>query len=251
MANQQRILVVDDDKGNIQILNELLKDDYSIRFATNGPEALEQALAPEPPDLILLDVMMPGMSGYEVCRRLQENKRTSKIPIIFVTVLGEVEEETKGFAAGAVDFIVKPFNPAIVRARVNTHLTLRKAQLDLLELVEKTLAGSIQVLVDMLAISSPVVFSRANRLKGYMASVVESLGLDNPWQYELAALLSQIGCITIPDDVLMRIFADAEVTAEEKKQYLTHPETGRDLLQKIPRMDTVAEIIGRQNEPPQ
>jgi CheY-like chemotaxis protein len=249
MAEKQRILVVDDNKENIQILNEVLGSDYSVCFATNGPEALELVLGPDPPDLILLDVMMPGMDGYEVCRRLQENKSASKMPIIFVTVLSEAEEETRGFAAGAVDFIVKPFNPAIVRARVKTHLALRTAQLDLLELAEKTLSGSIQVLVDMLAISSSVVFSRANRLKSYMSSIVQFLELKNPWQYELAAQLSQIGCITIPDDVLMRIFADAVVTEEEKKQYLAHPETGRELLQKIPRLEIVAEIIGRQHDP--
>lgn len=251
MSEKQQILIVDDNKGTVQILNELLQNDYSVRFATNGVEALQMASSAESPDLILLDVMMPEMHGYEVCHRLKADNKTSSIPVIFITVLSEIENETRGFALGAVDFITKPFNPDIVRARVATHLALRKTRLDLMELVEKTLAESIKVLVDMLAISRPAVFCRANRLKGYMHSVVEHLQLPDAWKFDLAATLSHIGCITTPDDILYRAYSDQEfLPPEEKKAFLAHPEVGRSLLQKIPRMEVVAEIIGRQLDPP-
>ncbi|WP_433966376.1 PP2C family protein-serine/threonine phosphatase [Tunturiibacter gelidiferens] len=122
---KKTVLLVDDAPANIQIVNAILKDIYKIRVATNGAKALELAKATPPPDLILLDVVMPEMDGYEVCRRLKLASETRDIPVIFLTGQTEVEEETKGFDVGAVDYIHKPFSPAIVKARVQTHLVLR------------------------------------------------------------------------------------------------------------------------------
>lgn len=125
---KKTILVVDDAPANIQIVNSILKDAYKIRIATNGAKALELAKALPPPDLILLDIMMPGIDGYEVCSRLKRDTQTRDIPVIFLTGQTEIEEETKGFEVGAVDYIHKPFSPAIVKARVQTHLALRGIQ---------------------------------------------------------------------------------------------------------------------------
>jgi serine phosphatase RsbU (regulator of sigma subunit) len=122
------VLVVDDTPANIQIVNSILRDTYKIRIATNGAKALELAAGTPAPDLILLDVMMPEMNGYEVCTRLKEATGTRDIPIIFLTGQTEIEDETKGFAVGAVDYIHKPFSPAVVKARVQTHLVLRGMQ---------------------------------------------------------------------------------------------------------------------------
>jgi phosphoserine phosphatase RsbU/P len=119
------VLVVDDAPANIQIVNSILKDTYKIRIATNGAKALHLASATPPPDLILLDVMMPEMDGYEVCTRLKAAPDTRDIPVIFLTGQTEIEDETKGFEVGAVDYIHKPFSPAVMKARVNTHLVLR------------------------------------------------------------------------------------------------------------------------------
>ncbi|WP_050570790.1 diguanylate cyclase domain-containing protein [Dickeya zeae] len=119
-----KVLVVDDQPINIHILNDVLADQFEVLMATNGERALEQARS-QKPDLILLDIVMPGMDGYEVCRRLKAEPLTELIPVIFVTSQTETEVEAQGFEVGAVDFISKPVNPAIVRARVTTQLTLK------------------------------------------------------------------------------------------------------------------------------
>lgn len=126
-AQQPSILVVDDTPENIDLLRGVLKGHYTVRVAINGEQALKRCLSDQPPDLVLLDVMMPGMDGFEVCRRLKANTRTEGIPVIFVTAMNEVKDELQGFEAGGVDYIYKPVVPSIVLSRVRTHLKLRSA----------------------------------------------------------------------------------------------------------------------------
>src|SRR6516165_3143065 len=126
-AEKKVLLLVDDDAENIQVVHSILKDTYKIRVAMNGAKALDLAQVEPAPDLILLDVMMPGMDGYEVCRRLKADQATGDIPVIFLTGKTEVADETRGFEVGAVDYIHKPFSPVIVKARVRTQLMLREA----------------------------------------------------------------------------------------------------------------------------
>jgi adenylate cyclase len=127
-AGSQLVLIVDDTPTNIGVLVDVLKQDaYRTKVATNGERALVIATADERADLILLDVEMPGLNGYEVCRRLKADPRTREIPVIFITGRTDADDEENGFAVGAVDYIHKPFSSAIVRARVKTHLTLQLA----------------------------------------------------------------------------------------------------------------------------
>ena len=130
------VLVVDDTETNIDILVETLGDDYDVSVSMDGEDALE-IIKSEPPDLILLDIMMPGMDGYEVCRQLKGSPITSNIPVIFVTAKREVTDETMGFEVGAVDYITKPISPPIVRARVKTHLELKLAREELKKQLNK------------------------------------------------------------------------------------------------------------------
>src|SRR5262245_7755453 len=132
-GDKKLILLVDDTPASIQVIRNILKDSYTTRIATNGAKALDLAKQLPQPDLILLDVMMPDMDGYEVCSRLKLDADTRDIPIIFLTGKTEAEDETKGFKLGAVDYIHKPFSPAVVQARVQTHLTLREARKQLAE----------------------------------------------------------------------------------------------------------------------
>ena len=129
---KQTILIVDDQPTNIQALAKLLKSEYRIQVASNGQKALDIARSVDAPDMMLLDVQMPDIDGYEVCRQLKSDPHTSKILIIFVTGRDSVSDEEKGFKLGAVDYISKPFYPVIVRARVRTHMDL-KIKTDLLE----------------------------------------------------------------------------------------------------------------------
>lgn len=122
---QPKILIVDDEHLNIEVLCDVLEDDAELLFALNGETAL-QLVQEEMPDIILLDVMMPDMDGYEVCRRLKENPATAHIPVIFVTALSQVADETKGLELGATDFITKPVSPPVVRARVKNHVELKR-----------------------------------------------------------------------------------------------------------------------------
>ena len=135
--SKDRILLVDDDPGNLAILSNALKQEYTLMVVTNGFDALHLAAGSKPPDLILLDIVMPGMDGYEVCRHLKADTASRDIPVIFITGMCETRGETRGFEMGAVDYITKPFNLEIVEARIKTHLQLRKMQIDLDTLVKK------------------------------------------------------------------------------------------------------------------
>jgi sigma-B regulation protein RsbU (phosphoserine phosphatase) len=157
---KKTILLVDDAPANIQIANAILKDTYKIRIATNGAKALELANAEPFPDLILLDVMMPEMDGYEVCSRLKSNSETRDIPVIFLTGQTEIEDETRGFEVGAVDYIHKPFSPAVVRARVQTHLVLRGIREQLaqqLQTIQKELETARQIQLSILPNDIPKI----------------------------------------------------------------------------------------------
>ena len=127
MHKVAQIMVVDDIASNIDILLRILDRDYEVRVALDGPSALED-MAAEPPDLVLLDVMMPGMDGYEVCSRMKSHERLNRVPVIFITAKEDFQDEVKGFDAGAVDYITKPVSPPVVLARVATHLSLVKAR---------------------------------------------------------------------------------------------------------------------------
>jgi len=132
-AKKPKVLIVDDTPENIQVLMGTLKDQYAIVAATSGEKALRMAVAEPRPDLILLDIMMPGMDGFEVCRRLKEAPQAREIPVIFLSALDDTANKVKGFAEGAVDYISKPFQPEEVLVRVNTHLTVNRLKQHLAE----------------------------------------------------------------------------------------------------------------------
>jgi serine phosphatase RsbU (regulator of sigma subunit) len=131
ISAQKLILVVDDTPTNLGVISGALRDSYKTKVATNGQKALALASAEDKPDLILLDVMMPEMDGYEVCSRLKADPATCEIPVIFLTGQTSAEDETRGFSVGAVDYVHKPFSPAVVKARVRSHIFLREARAQL------------------------------------------------------------------------------------------------------------------------
>jgi sigma-B regulation protein RsbU (phosphoserine phosphatase) len=152
-GEKKTLLLVDDAPANIQVANSILKDDYRVRIATSGAKALELVKTAPAPDLILLDVEMPEMDGYEVCRRLKADPETRDIPVIFLTGKTEAEDETRGFAVGAVDYIHKPFSPSVVKARVQTHLALRETREQLaqrLAAIEKELEMARKIQLSIL-----------------------------------------------------------------------------------------------------
>nr|WP_320193298.1 response regulator [uncultured Desulfobacter sp.] len=147
MDKKSCILIVDDERLNIKLLTELLRDKYKIMAAKNGEQALKAARGNVAPDLILLDIMMPGIDGYEVCKRLKADEKTKHIPVIFVTAVTETQDAARGFQAGAVDFIQKPLNLVMAKARVDLHIKLHKTMDELKEALSqvKKLSGLLPI----------------------------------------------------------------------------------------------------------
>jgi phosphoserine phosphatase RsbU/P len=159
-AEEKTVLLVDDEPANIQIVNSILKGICKTRIATSGEKALELANQVPAPDLILLDVMMPAMDGYEVCCRLKSADHTRDIPVIFLTGQTETDNETRGFEVGAVDYIHKPFSPAIVQARVRTHLVLRGIREQLarqLQIIRSEMDNARQIQLSILPPEVPTI----------------------------------------------------------------------------------------------
>ncbi len=183
MTKRHKILIVDDTPENIHVLMEALKGDYAIVAATNGEKALEVAQKEPCPDLILLDVMMPGMDGYEVCERLSTIDATMKIPVIFVTALSEAGDEARGLDLGAVDYITKPFNTNLVKARVKNQIELKRYRDDLEETVAFRTRELLETTADKEKLESELRVARSLQ----MAMVPPGRAVGEGGEYEIAA----------------------------------------------------------------
>jgi putative two-component system response regulator len=237
--NKATLLIVDDAPENIEVLGELLSREYHVKVAIDGESALRLAYA-DPPDLILLDVMMPHMDGYEVCRRLKANLATSRVPVIFVTALDQQENETLGFAVGGADYITKPIRPLIVEARVRTHLALYDQHRDLeaqvrrrTEELESTRLEIIQCLGQAAEFKDNETGMHVQRVAGTTRLLALKLG----WNSEAADMLSHaatmhdIGKIGIPDRILLK---PGKLDSEERAIMQNHCEIGARILGKHP-----------------
>lgn len=249
-TDKQTILVVDDTPENIDVLVGILKAYYKIKVALNGERALKIATGKNPPDLILLDIMMPGMGGYEVCRELKSRADTRKIPVIFVTVKSEVADESMGFKVGGVDYITKPVSQPIVLARVQTHLDLVNEKGKVEKLLSKTLLGSIKMMSDLLSISNPALFNQSSRIKSYVFKIARKLNFQDLWRIEIAAILSQMGKIAVPESVINKVRENKALTRKEQILFDAHYDTARDLLVNIPSLEIVGQIVAKQASRP-
>jgi CheY-like chemotaxis protein len=242
-------MVVDDQPANLKLMENMLKKQgYGVRSFPRGRMALTAA-EQRAPNLILLDINMPEMNGYEVCERLKSDPRLAGIPVIFLSALDATEDKVKAFRSGGVDYVSKPFQLEEVQARVETHLKLRRAQQAEHDLLEKTLNGVVSGLCELVQIASPVLALRSRAVRDIVFWITREMGLDNPWQYELAATLCLVGCITLPDDVFERCYAGDNPSPDEEQMFRTHPDTAARQLLNIPRLEAVAEIIRRQQAP--
>lgn len=217
------LLVVDDESTNLQLMRKLLDEDYRLLFAKDGPRALDLA-RDEGPDLILLDVMMPDMSGHEACKRLKADPATASIPIIFVTALTDAIDEVTGFEAGAVDYINKPVSAPILRARVRTHLSL--VHLD--ELRESRLE-IVQRLGRAAEYKDTETGYHVVRMSHYAAILARAIGQPEGWVEDLlaAAPMHDIGKIGVPDHILTK---PGKLTPEEWEVMKTHPSIGAAII---------------------
>ena len=234
-AEKPKILLVDDEPMNLHLLKRVLADDYTPLFAKNGPEALDRA-ARNGPDLILLDVMMPGMDGYAVCEELKADARTAKIPVIFVTAMNDVQDETRGFEAGAVDYISKPVSPPLVRARIRTHLALRDQNRHLEEKVRERTAELRQTRLDIIHRLGRAAEFRDNetgyhviRMSHCCRLLAEKAGLDDEARHVIlqASPMHDVGKIGIPDRILLK---PGPLEPDEWELMKRHPEFGAQII---------------------
>ena len=195
-----KILIVDDEPTNLHVLRQVLHEDYRLLFARDGEKAL-QLSRDERPNLILLDVMMPGLTGLETCRRLKAEPATQGIPVIFVTALSDASDESAGFEAGGVDYITKPISPAVVRARVRTHLSLVRA-----DELKQTRLQIIQCLGRAAEYRDNETGLHVIRMSHYSRLLALAAGCSEGYAEELfnAAPMHDIGKIGIPDAVLLK-----------------------------------------------
>ncbi|MGJ8693014.1 MAG: HD-GYP domain-containing protein [Thalassotalea sp.] len=234
--NKQTVLVVDDTPENIDILAGILKDEFKIKVAISGERALEIASSEQAPDIILLDVMMPGMDGWEVCKRLKSNFKTRHIPVIFITAKMEISDELEGFELGAADYITKPVSPPVVKARVRTHLALHDQNRELeRKVVERTKQlhqtrlQVVQRLGQAAEFKDNETGMHVLRMSHYSHILALEVGMD-PIEAELllhASPMHDIGKIGIPDRVLQK---PGKLDAEEWNIMQTHAEIGAKIL---------------------
>lgn len=230
-----KVMIVDDVETNIDILLNALEDDYIISVATDGQTALED-ISENMPDLILLDVMMPDMDGYEVCRRLKAHEKTRKIAVIFLTALSDEQNEAKGLMLGAVDYITKPFNPELVRARVKNHLQLKLYRDHLEKLVaertrdlELTQEAVIESMGTLAEYRDPETGGHIRRTQHYIKVLCEKLRyhpkfsnyLDDPTIDLIckSAPLHDIGKVGVRDSILLKPGKLSDPEFEEMKKH--------------------------------
>lgn len=241
---KQQLLIVDDNDSNIDTLIAVLGDEYDLRVALDGATALKLLEQHDLPDLILLDVMMPGMDGYEVCQRLKSTNRTRRIRVIFLTALANDADQEKGLNLGAEDYITKPFSPAIVRARVRTQLKLKKYRDHLEDLVaDKTeqLLHAQEAIIASMAIMAehrdPETGAHIQRTKAYVKVLAQAMtpqmpDILTPQTIEMlyhAAPLHDIGKVAIHDDILHK---PGRLTEQEFAIIEQHTTMGADIIHK-------------------
>ena len=235
---KQCVLVVDDSPENIELLSEVLRDDYRVRVATSGEKALKIVYSDEPPDLILLDIMMPGISGLEICRRLKANPDRRRIPIIFVTAMSSTEDEQRGLDTGAVDYITKPISPPIVKARVRTHLALYDQSRELERMVRQRtleLLTTRQQIIRRLGRAAEFKDNETGnhvlRMSHYarLIALAHGLGEESANIIFNTAPMHDIGKIGIPDAILLK---PGKLDAAEWQVMHQHPIMGAEIIGK-------------------
>lgn len=276
LQDQATVLVIDDTRDNLTVIGEILSKLYRVRLANSGQRGLKAARTEPRPDLILLDIMMPEMDGYQVLEQLKADATTREIPVIFVTALNTDEDEEAGLRRGAVDYISKPIHPAILQARVKTHLALKRA-LDqvkdqnqaleaivqartaelqkALDTVEKahtdlraTYFGVLRAFGELMELRGGPVGTHCQRVADISRRVAAKMGLNEKETQDvfIAALLHDVGKMGFPDNLLSKPVS--QMNPEELAIYRRHPTIAADVLRKINTLAGVTEIIQAHHE---
>ncbi|MES9888360.1 MAG: HD domain-containing phosphohydrolase, partial [Candidatus Sedimenticola sp. 6PFRAG1] len=253
-SGKQTLLLVDDVPENIDVLREILAEDYDLKIALDGKTALEVVRSDPMPDLILLDIMMPDMNGYEVCRQLKEYPETSSIPVIFISAKNEVEDERQGLIIGAVDYIRKPFSPSIVAARVRVHLELYMMREHLESLVDertlrlqRNLEQTISAMARTVEKKDPYTAGHQERVSELAVEIAREMDLDEEkvQALRLAGTVHDLGKIYVPSEILNR---PGKLADYEFNVIKTHPVVGYEIIKDIDFPWPIAQMVRQHHE---
>ncbi len=239
----RKVLCVDDEPHVLSGISRTLGFDFEVHTKTNGPAGLDVLDAEGPFAVVISDMRMPGMDGAaflkEVRRRAPDTVR------LLLTGHADLDSAIEAINSAQIHrFLTKPCAADVLVDAVESaceHFRLVVAEQ---ELLQKTLYESVGVLTEVLSLVTPAAFSRSSRLKRYVSQIARQLELENAWQYELAAMLSQIGCVALSPDLVQKAHLHDELTDEERASYESHPQVAENLIGRIPRLSTVARIIG-------
>jgi response regulator RpfG family c-di-GMP phosphodiesterase len=242
-----KILFVDDDQNLLDGVRRTLRGKFNVDTAQGGPEALARIETSEPYAVIISDMKMPGMDGVQLLSEVKERAPDT----VRIMLTGNADQQT---AIEAVNeghifrFLTKPCPPEALAKTLSAGLEQYRLIRAEKELLEQTLRGSVQVLTDVLSLVNPTAFGRASRVRRLVRQLADIIGVVDVWQIEIAAMLSQVGCITVPEETLKKVYDGSSLTPEELRMLQTHPQIGHDLIERIPRLGEVAEMIAYQEK---
>ena len=239
---EPKILCVDDEFNILEAYQRSLRKEFKLDVANGGQQGLDLIREKGPYAVIVSDMRMPGMDGVQFLSRVREIAPDS----VRIMVTGNADQQT---AVEAVNqghifrFLNKPCQPTILAETLRAGLEQYRLAMAEKELLEKTLKSSIQTLTEVLSLVNPTAFGRATRVQSLVSKIADNISLTNKWQVEIAAMLSQIGCITIPEQTLTKVYQGEHLNEEELRMWQSHPQVAHDLIVKIPRLEQVAEIV--------
>jgi len=245
---KNNILFVDDDPNILAAFRRTLHNKFIIDTAESGEEGLEKIMLNKNFAVVVADMRMPKMDGVTFLMHVR--KYNKNIIRIMLTGNADIQTAVEAVNDGRVfRFLTKPCPQQILTNTLEAALEQYRLITAEQELLKKTLTGAVKVLVEILGMVNPTAFSRASRIRKISEHIVKQMGLQNVWLYEVSALLSQIGCVSLPPSLLNKVYSQIELNAEEKRLYSSHPIIGYNLLSKIPRLEQIASIIKNQNLP--
>ena len=244
----EQILLVDDDRNILDGYRRTLRGEFLIDVAQSGQEALQLLESKGPYAVVISDMQMPGMDGIELLRSV----KSASPDTVRVMLTGNAET---GTAIDAINegsifrFLIKPCSKEMMAKTITAALVQHRLIIAEKQLLEQTLSGCLQVLSEVLSLVNPTAFGRAERARRYIHHVVTAMKLGNPWQYEVAAILSQLGCVTLAAETIEAVYRGDTLSADEQAQYDAHPKVAHALLSKIPRLEPIAWMIQHQDHP--
>lgn len=244
----ERILYVDDEVNMLASFQRMLRGRFDLETAASGRDGLQMIAAGGPFAVVVADMRMPGMDGVEFLAEVKE--LTPDTVRLMLTGNADLDTAIRAVNEGSIfRFLTKPCSQDLLVKSVEAGLRLYRLVTAERDLLEQTLNGSIKVLTDVLSLANPLAFGRAGRLKRYVGHIVAQLGLPDAWRFEVAAMLCQIGLVTLPAETMAKISAGRKLAPHEEKMLASHPGVGSKLISNIPRLESVAGMIAKQREP--